>query len=970
MLEYRVVDMKAEQMGPVSAVLEAELRGFLRRHGIAVWLDVDNQYGRFVDDLVARRERDALPYEVLAWRGSHLRLMVGLESAVSGVGMRPVVIHMPGFNEKTIRETPVLEAYLAGKRFQKKLSTLVTEAAAGRVRPDDIVEFQEQKGMDLEAANRWLASRLEVGGKGLSGVLQDMGLVAIVEDLLSGGDVAGQVQLALEREALLGRLEALTGMSGEWLGEVLSERKVGAGDVAYAVSSWALCVEYVHDLGRAPEMVQLQKMVRLPGPVVEGCRELAKHLRERHHVFYQRTADDTEVRLGEEVAIARAADLGKIDTFRFEEDLVLKAALDALGNGDYMPAVAWAEQRVKVGSFWLEQDPARRSAWELVHGAAVLGRAIAAAGEKLASDGGFEGVVRQYEAAGAAVDQAHRHLEQRRAALLYTEVPEFETMRVHLDAMRRRWQVWADGWARDFNSLCKSHGFLPAPGLQQRNLFEEVVRPLTLESGPTVLFVVDALRYEMGEELKRVLEEATSTRVTLGARFAELPTVTAVGMNVLAPVALAGGLRPVFDGKAIRGFAAGEFQVTGPDSRRRAMHDRIGGTDCPMMSLEELVQRDSASLKKAVARAKLVIVHSQEIDNAGEKGVGPSVFDHVLQKLRAGWRLLRDAGVRRFVLTADHGFLLLDDLALEMQGHGRKVDPERRHVFSAVAADHPGEVRVALADLGYEGAEGFVMFPETTAVFDRGNKAANFVHGGNSLQERLVPVLTVRHNSPVGHETTRYRLNVQRVDGIAGLHCLRATVELAAQIALPFGAAKEVELALRVPELEDVQVELVQTRGGAASIRGAAIVARVGEAFELFFRLTGPREARVQVEVFHPSAVADVESARIDARYDVVMVRTAGIEESTEEVGMSGAAGIDKRVWLEALPAGGVRQVFEHLAVHGTVTEDEAGKMLGGARGLRIFSVKFDDYVRLVPFAVRIETVGNLKRYVREGRDS
>ena len=59
------------------------------------------------------------------------------------------------------------------------------------------------------------------------------------------------------------------------------------------------------------------------------------------------------------------------------------------------------------------------------------------------------------------------------------------------------------------------------------------------------------------------------------------------------------------------------------------------------------VSRDSASLKRSVAQARLVVVHSQEIDNAGEKGVGPAVFDHVMQKLRAAWRLLRDAGVRR-----------------------------------------------------------------------------------------------------------------------------------------------------------------------------------------------------------------------------------------------------------------------------------------------------------------------------------
>ena len=40
-----------------------------------------------------------------------------------------------------------------------------------------------------------------------------------------------------------------------------------------------------------------------------------------------------------------------------------------------------------------------------------------------------------YAQRGAAVDQAHRLLEQRRVALLYPLLPEFETLRARLDGM-------------------------------------------------------------------------------------------------------------------------------------------------------------------------------------------------------------------------------------------------------------------------------------------------------------------------------------------------------------------------------------------------------------------------------------------------------------------------------------------------------------------------------------------------------
>src|SRR5690606_16703359 len=187
------------------------------------------------------------------------------------------------------------------------------------------------------------------------------------------------------------------------------------------------------------------------------------------------------------------------------------------------------------------------------------------------------------------------------------------------------------------------------------------------------------------------------------------------------------------------------------------------------------------------------------------------------------WQLLRDAGVRRFVFTSDHGFLLLDETAASVVTHGRKIDPKRRHVFSARGADHSGEVRVALADLGYEGVEGHVMFPETTAVFDTGRRSMSFVHGGNSLQERVIPVLTVVHRAAAGGSTVRYSVASSVFEGVAGMHCIQGRVELADQAAFDFGGPKEVELSLRVPESGDVRVELCQVRGKARIVGGAVL---------------------------------------------------------------------------------------------------------------------------------------------------
>jgi hypothetical protein len=956
---------------PISAALEADLREYVRRNGLSIWLDAEAHYVDFVRELQERA--DALPYKVFAFTGSHLELMLALDGVANGVHKGNAVIHMPGFNETSIKSTPIFEFYKAGKRYRKALDTLVGEAAAGVVKPDQIDDFKSQPDKSLAGADTWLRGHMVSDVGDAAGRLSAMSPRVVLDTLLSG-----QMPASVTPDAMWHALEVLLGLPPAWRTAALPGRQSSPRDIAYAAAGWAMCVEYVEDLAREPVSPLLAPATTLPKPLVEKGCQLAEYVRLHHHELYRRWADEAEGLIADEVAAARAEDLGKIDTFRFEEDKVLKAALAALERKDWVAARVWARQRLdkntkaSTRSFWLEHDPNRKSAWELVSNAADLGIAIDAAGMQLgikSAGGGLTAAVEAYTKRGAAVDQAHRQLEQRRVKLLYPSLPEFEELRRRMDALRVAWREWADGWAKDFSAVCRADGFLPQRHEQQRAIFEDVVRPMAQESGSTTAyFVVDALRYEMGEELFSRLKETPATVVQLKARLAELPSITEIGMNALAPVEKGGRLTSSMnkDSSGLQGFHSGEYRVHDPETRQRAMYERVGGGTCPWLSLGEVVNRDSVSLKRAIAQARLLVVHSQEIDNAGENGNGPSVFEDVLQMLVAAWRLLRDAGVRRFVFTSDHGFLLLDEHSPQAQAHGRKIDPKRRHVFSQLEADHPGETRVALQDLGYEGVSGYVMFPETTAVFDTGRRSMSFVHGGNSLQERVIPVLTVVHKTAAGGDSVQYEVVATAAGGVGGMHCINASVQVS-QGALGFVGAREIELAMRVSDADNVDVELCQTRGDA-TIRGNNVSVAVGADFELFFRLIGRTDARVMVELYHPAAVADVSPGSPDKRFEVTVSRTVVPAPAEVASAPASAPAVEQSTsWLDVFEDANERQVFAHLEAHGAATEAQVQQMMGGARQARRFALKFDELAQKANFAVRIDSVGGMKRYVREG---
>src|SRR5690606_25182540 len=216
----------------------------------------------------------------------------------------------------------------------------------------------------------------------------------------------------------------------------------------------------------------------------------------------------------------------------------------ALKTEQWERALGYVHDRLEGVAFWIDvRDSHRRPAWELVRAMARLGRAIADAGPSLEAKSLPE-AVQHYVARGAAVDQAHRELEQLGHVAGEPNLPKRDVLLARLGDLRRRWYAWADAWARNFSALCRTHGFLPPPALQQRTLFDDVVRPLTEGKGTTVIFMVDALRFEMAQALVRELgPTGAGTTIDLQARLCELPSTTEVGMNALAPVVDRGRLR-------------------------------------------------------------------------------------------------------------------------------------------------------------------------------------------------------------------------------------------------------------------------------------------------------------------------------------------------------------------------------------------------------------------------------------------
>jgi hypothetical protein len=331
------------------------------------------------------------------------------------------------------------------------------------------------------------------------------------------------------------------------------------------------------------------------------------------------------------------------------------------------------------------------------------------------------------------LDQAQRRLEVWVSNL--DEDPEDRPLAIVRQAYEDACHAMAEGFTR---ALAKA-GWTVASALHQTHIYSEVVARCPR---PVAYFLVDAMRFEMGVELTERLP--TTSEVSVRPAVAALPSITTIGMAALQPGAA--GSFSVVEQNGTLGARIDDVFL--PDV---AIRKKLAAARVPKLvdvTLDDLLGLSRSKLAKKLEGAQVVVVRSQEIDHAGEHGFNfqaRQVMDTVIDNLARAIRKLAAASVEHAVITADHGHLFARDRDESMRTdapRGTGVELHRRCWIGRGGATPPGCVRVTAAELGYDSDLEFV-FPSGCGVFKAAGGDLAFHHGGPSLQELIIPVVTV-----------------------------------------------------------------------------------------------------------------------------------------------------------------------------------------------------------------------------------
>ena len=276
----------------------------------------------------------------------------------------------------------------------------------------------------------------------------------------------------------------------------------------------------------------------------------------------------------------------------------------------------------------------------------------------------------------------------------------------------------------------------------QRLFFEHYIQRLLSDEKKAVVIVSDALRYEVADELRSRIRCEDRFDAELEPALGVLPSYTQLGMAALLPHSV---LTHSADGKTV--LADGE-PTNGTANRARVLQS-VSGTAIQAEDFRALNQADRRELFK---NNRVLYVYHDVIDATGDKpGTERSVFeaaDRAMAELVDLVKKATNANATNIFITADHGFLFQDEALPDQSFLSEKPQGDeilvanRRYVLGHGLKPEAAFTTFQAAQLGLDG-DLEVQIPKSIQRLKLPGGGSRYVHGGATLQEVVVPVLTV-----------------------------------------------------------------------------------------------------------------------------------------------------------------------------------------------------------------------------------
>ncbi len=291
---------------------------------------------------------------------------------------------------------------------------------------------------------------------------------------------------------------------------------------------------------------------------------------------------------------------------------------------------------------------------------------------------------------------------------------------------------------------------------QQVDFYDQYVRQ---ENSRVFVIISDAFRYELAVSLAQQLRQETQSRVDLSSCAGIFPTVTKFGMAALLP----------HHKLSVKERSGGDLQVLADgmstDANNRDKILKAKNPKSVALKYRDLIAMKRTERNQLVKGMEVVYIYHDKMDEAGHipDSIVFSACDDAIEEIKNMVRIIRnDFGGTRVYITADHGFLYtyspLPEFAKvdKTSPSENDVEVDRRYLITRRGEEPENLLPVKFMDEDYD-----AFTPMESVRIKKKGSGLNFVHGGISLQEMVVPVIEYHY---LRNDSKAYKRNKDKYD--------------------------------------------------------------------------------------------------------------------------------------------------------------------------------------------------------------
>ncbi|HHV15227.1 MAG TPA: BREX-1 system phosphatase PglZ type A [Gelria sp.] len=275
--------------------------------------------------------------------------------------------------------------------------------------------------------------------------------------------------------------------------------------------------------------------------------------------------------------------------------------------------------------------------------------------------------------------------------------------------------------------------------VRQQHFYQHEIEPIINAGDRCFVVISDALRYEAAMDIAIRLNQETVATVNLDTMLGVLPSTTPYGMAALLPhqqLSLNEKQRVLADSR----------KTDSLQEREQVLQHQV--PDAVAVHYQTLIDMNKGARRELVKGKKLVYIYHDSIDVTGH-AAEVKVFDAVGQSLEEIYRLIRlirdDLGGINIFVTADHGFLYRRDPLPETDKMKKEMvaafEEKRRYLLSYEEVENDALMLFKPDYISSDVGALCVYVPRSAIRFKVQGPGANFVHGGATLQEVMVPLI-------------------------------------------------------------------------------------------------------------------------------------------------------------------------------------------------------------------------------------